>query len=280
MIKLGANSVLFGAFDYETAAKYISYCGYDGIEIAAIKGMCEHLDLDNWQEQADELLSINEKYGLEFVGMEEAALDEERLIKAFEAASELGIPVINVGSGGESDNEEELEKRIKLISNMAKKAAEYDVKLCAKPHVGASIYNTETVKKAANKIKTPGFGINFDPSHIYRAGENPEEAVPEFVDVIGHVHIRDCEGRDQGPGKPQQQVSGRGSIDLFGFCEALVKGGYEGALSLELIGANVVNKDDEWADDTGGKFGLEEVVALAAENYGYLNACLKKLGAR
>ena len=45
MIKLYANSVLFGGFDIETAFKYIAWAGYDGIELSAIKGMCEHLEL-------------------------------------------------------------------------------------------------------------------------------------------------------------------------------------------------------------------------------------------
>ena len=32
MIKLGANSVLFGGFDIETAFKYIAWAGYDGFD--------------------------------------------------------------------------------------------------------------------------------------------------------------------------------------------------------------------------------------------------------
>ena len=47
MIKLGANSVLFAGFDLETAMKHIHMAGYDGVELSAIKGMCEHLELDN-----------------------------------------------------------------------------------------------------------------------------------------------------------------------------------------------------------------------------------------
>ena len=42
-MKLGANSVLFGAFDMETAFKYTAMAGYDGIELSAIPGMSEHL---------------------------------------------------------------------------------------------------------------------------------------------------------------------------------------------------------------------------------------------
>ena len=44
MIHLGANSVLFAGFDLETAMRHIHLAGYDGVELSAIKGMCEHLE--------------------------------------------------------------------------------------------------------------------------------------------------------------------------------------------------------------------------------------------
>ena len=49
-MKLGANSVLFGGFNMETAFKSIAMAGYDGIEVSAIDGMSQHLVLDRWQE--------------------------------------------------------------------------------------------------------------------------------------------------------------------------------------------------------------------------------------
>ena len=64
MIRLGVNSVLFKAFTFREAAKAIKDCGYDGVEIAAIAGMCEHLQLDNWKNQKAELLSVCEEYAL------------------------------------------------------------------------------------------------------------------------------------------------------------------------------------------------------------------------
>ena len=102
MIKLGVNSVLFAGFDFETAVKHIALSGYDGVEISAIKGMCEHLELDRWREQATELKQIVSDHGLEFLAMEVASLDEDRLMKAFESGAEIGIPIINVGPGGKS----------------------------------------------------------------------------------------------------------------------------------------------------------------------------------
>ena len=111
MIKLGANSVLFGGFDIETAFKQIAWAGYDGIELSAIKGMCEHLVLDDWKSQVDQIKGLSEKYELELLAMEEAGLEEERLMLAFAAGAEIGIPVINVGPGGKADVEEDFSGR-------------------------------------------------------------------------------------------------------------------------------------------------------------------------
>lgn len=42
-MKFGANTVLFGGFDMDTAFKYLAMAGYDGVEVSAIEGMSEHV---------------------------------------------------------------------------------------------------------------------------------------------------------------------------------------------------------------------------------------------
>lgn len=266
MVKLGVNSVLYAGFDFATACRHIKMAGYDGVEISAIKGMCEHLELDRWREQAAELRQIVSDSGLEFLSMEEAALDEDRLIRAFEAGASIGIPIINIGPGGKSDIEEDFQRQTDLMAKMAEKAEEFGVTLCCKAHVGASVYNTPTTLRAIEKIANPAFGVDMDPSHIYRAGENPAEALKPVLPRVRHIHIRDCKGRGPSPGAPPDQACGRGDIDLMAYCRVMVEGGYEGPVCLEVIGAAGLE--------------LAQVQTIAAESYGYLNACLKALGAR
>jgi sugar phosphate isomerase/epimerase len=135
-----------------------------------------------------------------------------------------------------------------------------------KAHVGAAIWNTPTTLRAMAEIDSPGFGIDMDPSHIYRAGEDPKEALKSVISRVGHVHIRDCAGRGPGPGSPEMQACGRGEVDLMGYCRVLAEARYDGPVNLEIIGAN----DHE----------LTRQAIIAAESYGYLNACLKAYGAR
>ncbi len=260
MIKLGVNTVLFQAFDLRTAMEHIKWAGFDAAEISAIKGMCEHLELDRWQAQASDIKALMEGLELPITAMEEAALDEERLMKAFEAGAELGIPVVNIGPGGSSENPDDLARAIDLMAKMAEKAEPFGVTLCVKAHVGASIWNTPTTLEAMKRIASPAFGIDMDPSHIHRGGEVPRDALKQVVSRVKHVHIRDCAGDGPSPGPPELQACGRGDIDLMGYCRVLVEAGYDGPVNLEVIGA--------------GEYELSRCAIIAAESYGYLNACL------
>jgi sugar phosphate isomerase/epimerase len=80
-----------------------------------------------------------------------------------------------------------------------------------------------------------------------------------------HIHVRDCKGRGPSPGEPALQACGRGDIDLFGYFQAMVDGKYDGPVNLEVIGPEL---------------SLAQATTIAAESYGYMNACLKRLNAR
>ncbi|MAG83991.1 xylose isomerase [Candidatus Poribacteria bacterium] len=284
-MKLGANSVLFGGYDMETAFKHIAMAGYDGIELSAIDGMSQHLVLDRWQELADEIKQLAKTYELDLLAMEQPSRDIEKMEKAFQAAVEIGIPIVNCGPGGKSDDEDAWPEMIDSLGNLSNRAEQYGVTLCVKAHVGGSIYNTPTTIRAMEAISSPAFGIDMDPSHIHRAGENPVEAIAAVASRVKHVHIRDCEGNFQNqasaadgqqfdtvvtghraPGKPEMQANGRGDIDLVGYIAVLHQNGYTGPLNLEVIGAK--------------EYSLEQCCTIAAESRGHMQACLQTCGAR
>ncbi len=265
-VKLGANSVLFGGFDMETAFKYTAMSGYDGIELSAIDGMSEHLVLSRWKEVAPEIKRLSSEYGLELLAMEQPSQNPAVMETAFQAAVEIGIPIVNCGPGGQKDDEASLQERIDSLGKLANMAEKYGVTLCVKAHVGAAIWNTSTTLKAMEAITSPAFGIDMDPSHIHRGGENPVEAIAAVIGRVKHVHIRDCKGRQQNPGLPPMQANGRGDIDLVGYVRVLHEHGYTGPVDLEVIGAK--------------ELPLEQCIVIAAESRGHMQACLQACGAR
>ncbi|MCL2664473.1 MAG: sugar phosphate isomerase/epimerase [Defluviitaleaceae bacterium] len=265
MIKLGVNTVLFKKYSFAEAAAAIKKAGFDGLEISALGGMCEHLRLDDWRSQKDEIKAVMEETGLAMLSTEVASQDRERLLKAFEAGAEIGIPVINIGPGGKMDDEDSLKQSIEAVQKLCELAEPFGVTLCVKAHVGNAVYSTPTTLKMMAGVTSPAFGVDMDPSHIWRAGERPEEALPQVLSKVKHIHIRDCKGMGPGPGEPALQACGRGDIDLFGYCKAMADGNYDGPCCLEVIGPDL---------------DMTDAAIIAAETYGYLNACLKKLGAR
>ena len=60
-------------------------------------------------------------------------------------------------------------------------AERYGVTLCVKAHVGGAIYNTPTTLRVMEEITSPAFGVDMDPCHIHRAGEDPVEALAAVI---------------------------------------------------------------------------------------------------
>ncbi|MFN8469842.1 MAG: sugar phosphate isomerase/epimerase [Caldilineaceae bacterium] len=265
-MQLGANSVLFGGYDMETAFKYLAMAGYDGIELSAIEGMSSHLVLDNWRALVPEIKRLSQTYGLSLLAIEQPMRDAGKMEQALQAAAELGVPIVNCGPGGKSGDAESLQQAIDELGSLSRLAEKYGVTLCVKAHVGQSVYNTPTTLQVMAAISSPAFGIDMDPSHIYRAGENPVEAIAAVISRVKHVHIRDCKGRQQGPGKPEDQANGRGDIDLVGYMRVLHENGYSGPLDLEIIGTK--------------EYTVEQCCVIAAESRGHMQACLQACGAR
>ena len=272
MIQLGVNTVLFGGHPFRVAMQHIKWAGFDTAELSALDGLGafgsplgEHLHLADWKKDVPEIRAVVEEVGLPLSAMEVGPLKEDRILRAFEAAAELGIPIINIGPSGKSGQPGDLQECIDRMAALAEQAEGFGVVLCVKAHIGASMYNTETTLEVMRQIPSPAFGIDMDPSHIHRGGEVPKEALAPVLSRVRHVHIRDS-GPGPAPGTAEEQACGRAEIDLMGYCNVLADGGYSGPVNLEIIGAS--------------DYEVSRSAIIAAGSYGYLNACLKARGAR
>jgi sugar phosphate isomerase/epimerase len=265
--RLGCNTVLFAMADLEPALQHLAWAGYDGAELSFIAGMVEHVQPGQGKSYADGLRKMAADLGLGLYAIEVTPNTPERVEAACQIASDLEIPVVAIGSGGKTGDEAAFRQAIDLGRTLAAVAGRYGVKLALKPHVGAAVYNTETALQAWREIDSPHLGLNFDPSHLHRAGEDVAQAARTFAEAgaIVHTHFRDCPNRtERGPGSPEQQTPGRGEVDIPAVLRALRDGGYTGPLDFEVIGAK--------------NYPLSRAAIVAAENRGYLHRCLQELG--
>lgn len=265
-MKIGFNTVLFGGHDVATAIRYAAVCGYDGVELSAIEGMSQHLTFDNWQADVKVIKAVAKEHNIQLLAIEQPNRDPQKMEKIYQAAVELGVPVVNVGPGGKSGDASTRQQVIDELGSLADRAGQHGLTLCFKAHVGQYVDNTPTTLDILQALPQKSLGLDMDPSHIYRAGENPVEALGQVMGRIRHVHIRDCKGQQSGPGTPPMQANGRGDIDLLGFIRVLHEHKYQGAIDLEVIGAK--------------EFDIPACVAIAAESRGHIQACLQACGAR
>ncbi len=260
-MKLGINTVLFGSADLETALRGAKLAGFDNVELAAIAGMTEHLKIGDDVARIKDLLAANE---LTATAIEAATTDKSRLADLFKLAKSLGIDIVNIGSGGTSGDEESTVAAVQLMRELAELAGDTGVTLAVKPHVGQAIYNADTGLRLAQEVTTGRWGLNFDPSHLARADENPALVAPRWGSRIVTSHFRDCPVTVPGPpGTPQQQIPGNGALDLTGILASLQGTGYAGNVNLEVIGAK--------------EFPFEQSLGLAGQARGFLKRCFAEI---
>src|SRR5829696_2835457 len=118
-MKLGVNSVLFGGHDMEVAFHCTQMCGYEGIEISAIDGMSEHLVLDRWPEIAPRVKELSKQYALAIMAMEQPSHDAAKMEAAFQAAAEIGNPIVNCGPGGKANDESTYQPVVDSLGKLA-----------------------------------------------------------------------------------------------------------------------------------------------------------------
>src|SRR5256714_11952264 len=188
-MQLGCNTVLFSTVDLATALTHIAWAGYQHVELAAVAGMCEHVSPAFDPAGVREVRRMLADQGLEATAMEAATTDRARLEALFGLAGDLGVPIVNIGSGGVTGDEESTGQAIAHIGELARLAGRYGVRLAVKPHVGQAIYNGATALRLMKEFSLtsaygggtgcrPRAGPYFLPTPPLRARARRPEGAP------------------------------------------------------------------------------------------------------
>src|SRR5204862_7422248 len=169
------NTVLFGGSDLRTALQHVAWAGYRYVELAAIAGMCEHVKLG---EDLGAVKAMLAEFELQPTAMEAATNDRERLRGLFALARELGIGIVNIGSGGKTGDEASTREAIERVRDLARLAGDADAKLAVKPHVGQAIHDAATGLRLVNEVTEPALAHTVDPRHPLRPHGTPHDVPP------------------------------------------------------------------------------------------------------
>ena len=278
-MKLGCDTALFSQLDLDGALKHIAWAGYEGAEICFQEKWVRHIELNTNQSYIDGVKFLAEKYGLELLaistgfgpGFQERSYQDKIkfLTKVFDVAVKLSIPTVSIRPFGKPDDKETTKQELEYFRKLSAQAEDRGITLAVKPHIVASMYNIATTIQMMNEVDSPALGVNLDLLQIYKAGEDPAEAVLRFGKRIVHSHFHDAKKslRLSAFGGPretgEEEIPGRGDIDCPKVLKRLKDAGYDKAIDFQTVSAR-------W-------YPLWRRVGIAAEARGYLNRCLQEL---
>ena len=278
MMKLGCGTVLFRKFDLERSLEAIRKIGFEYFETQAVGPWCPHVNVE--KDDPEHLVRLKNKFGFrEITGLwslnGNIIANENAVasgIRSVEWAAAAGIPVLHTGDGkkpgGMSDEDayKVFAEKLGLILEAARK---YGVKVAIEPH-GTFSLTLSGLQRILTLGEPDVLGINYDACNILRAGyvesgnnksgyktegrgEDELAVLKGIADRVVHCHAKDINAE-----KICVPV-GDGIVNVKGCVEHLKAIGYQGGVSVE----------------TEGSDDFDQVVALAAKSYAYLDQLIR-----
>ena len=228
-------------YTLERALEGIARAGLHFVELAAVRGYCEHVILDTIDDHAiKNIENLLIKYGLipKILNVstdltQPSGLDD--LKNASQIARQLDIKTV-VTAIQETKTETGLNRFLNNIEKIENILQTYDIILALETHRGYLNTGLRGVS-LLQRLKVERIKITYDMANVYnRGGSIPEEDLKsmgeEIGKYIGHVHLKDK--ADWVMGNREFPVFGTGVLDFGTVLTLLWEGGYRGPMTLEL----------------------------------------------
>jgi sugar phosphate isomerase/epimerase len=226
-MKLGVFAVLFSQETLEKTLDIIKDAGLEAVELGSGGYVGKsHISPASLLKQPEEIKNIKkmvEDRGLVISALschgnplhpnpEVAAADHQDFEDTVKLAEQLGVNTVVTFSGcpGESDTSKNPswvtcawppdfaavldwqweQKVIPYWRKQSEFCRQHGVRVAIEPHPGFVVYNTETSLRLRHECGD-NIGINFDPSHLFWQGMDPDECIKALGDCIYHVHAKD-----------------------------------------------------------------------------------------
>ena len=141
-------------------------------------------------------------------------------------------PVVISGVGGSPG---ELPARMAEVIDRAGAIGDYaasrGVIVALEPHIGAAIETPDLMAYVIQQIGSPSIWVNFDISHFNVLGIPMQESVAKMLPYTAHTHVKDERGRAP---NYEYLIPGEGEFDYVAYLQAMERGGYVGAVSVEI----------------------------------------------
>jgi L-ribulose-5-phosphate 3-epimerase len=234
--KVGVATTSYMGLALEDALKGVSKAGFSYVEIAAAKGIIEHIRPDKMGSvEVESLRKQLKSCNLELVTIsghsDLTKVENVPYIKScINLAKKLGAEFVTTGVDGDS-LQVAIQQFYKNMEELGEYAVEKGVTICLETH-GGFVATGKEVAKVVQNINSEGVKINYDTANvIFYGGVRPEEDLKYALENLGHVHLKDKIG---GKGIWNFPPLGEGTVDFELLFKMFIEKGYSGPFTIEI----------------------------------------------
>ena len=263
--RLTACTNSYHSYSLEEALDGIARAGFTSVELTSVPGWTEHVrrDADDAETATRERPARSARPDS---GESRGPFRSRQLTRAWrvpqrpQIARKLGIPKVTTSTGGHADTsggslDDQREAFLERIGPLADEAGRDGINICLETH-GGLLATGVMPRSLIARIGRPNIGINYDPGNVILYGDTrPETDLPEAVDKVIHMHVKDQIG---GAGVWNFPQVGTGEVDFPALFRMLDEAGFDGPCSVE-----IEFQGEPWPS-------LEEVDRAMAESYRYV----------
>src|SRR5690242_1245177 len=193
MPPLAGHTNSYHTYSHDEALQGIAEAGYTAVELSAVPGWTEHVDLDG---SKDELRRKLEGYGLEPVSLSahsDLTTKEglEHGIKAVRWAADYGLPIVNTAVGGHQSADENEAAFLGNIGALADEAEAAGVVVALEIH-GDIMASSDVTIPLMEKIGRDSVKVNYDTANVeFYSGQKAVDDLPKITPYLAHVHLKD-----------------------------------------------------------------------------------------
>jgi L-ribulose-5-phosphate 3-epimerase len=233
MIALAAHTNSFHSYSADEAFAGIAEAGYRRVELSAVPGWTEHVDVHGDPAETRARLDA---YGLTAVsisGHSDLTTRDglEHGVAVVRWAERFGLPIVNTAIGGHAHVDESADAFMANIGTLADAAQAAGVVVALEIHGDLMATGAGSVP-LLDRIGHPAVKVNYDTANVeHYGGVRAEDDLPAIVDRVANVHLKDSRG---GKGEWDFPAIGEGHVDFARVLEILRDAGYDGPCAVEI----------------------------------------------
>jgi L-ribulose-5-phosphate 3-epimerase len=229
---LALHTICYRPYGLDEALRGAAEAGFRAVELAAIPGVAEHVDLDTSPGVVRRRLDA---FGLTAVSLSAhsdltTASGLAYGIRALRWAAEYGLPIVNGAVGGSWADAAGEAAFLRNMAELADQARDCAVTFALE--IDGIMGSGATARPVLERIGRDEVRVNYDTANCeFADGAVAVVDLPLILPYVAHVHLKDTMG---GKGTWDFPALGEGVVDFDGVLQILGAAGYGGPISVEI----------------------------------------------